>query len=97
MQSFRNAGGYPWGILPTALIAATGAAQIGRDQGGFFGGGSAAPSLSGSGGGSQTVITVPIGSSDQPVQQSQLQVVNVRIVGGTHDANTVRELIEAIN
>jgi len=60
LQSFRNAGGYPWGVAPAALMAATGAAQIRAISSSSFGGGGAsAPSIAGSGIDS-VVGTVPL-------------------------------------
>lgn len=48
LDSFKNAGGYPWGIAPAALMAATGLQQIRAIQKAQFGGtGGAAPSVVG--------------------------------------------------
>ena len=38
VQSFQRAGGYPWGIIPAALMAAAGAAQISKIAGSSYGG-----------------------------------------------------------
>ena len=59
MQSFRNGGGYPWGLIPAGLMLATGLAQINAIRSATYGGGASAPSLTGAGGGGRTVNTVP--------------------------------------
>lgn len=49
LDSYKNAGGYPWGIAPAAAMAATGAAQIQAIRSATFagGGGGVAPSAAG--------------------------------------------------
>ena len=59
LQSFRNGGGYPWGLIPAGLMLATGLAQINAIRSATFGGGVSAPSLTGAGGGGSTVNTTP--------------------------------------
>lgn len=49
IDSFKNAGGYPWGLIPAAAMLATGVAQIQNIKKQKFGGG--APQVSVAGGG----------------------------------------------
>lgn len=84
IQSFRNAGGYPWGIIPAALMAASGLAQIKAIKSASFGGGGSGAPVSGGGGGlapslagtgvNSVVGTVPVGSTNSAAQQQTLSV-----------------------
>ncbi len=65
IDSFKNAGGYPWGLVPAAAMAATGAAQIQSIKGTNIGGGGAVASVSGAGG----------------TASSQVQSINSPLVG----------------
>lgn len=64
METFKNAGGWPWGVIPAGIMAAVGAkqfAQVGKTNfsgGGISGGSAAAANTSASAGlGSQSVST----------------------------------------
>jgi tape measure domain-containing protein len=64
MESYKNGGGYPWGLVPAAAMAATGLANINKirsTQYGGGGGGGATVSAGGggSGGASPTLPTIP--------------------------------------
>lgn len=48
LQSFRNGGGYPMGLVPAGLMLATGLAQMNAIRSASFGGGASAPSVAGS-------------------------------------------------
>ena len=92
LQSFERGGGYPWGLVPAGLMLATGTAQINAIRSARIGGGSVAPSLAGSGGGSTTVGILPAGSPapgqiglDQ--QQAQQAAAITVIVQGNVFAN----------
>ena len=64
IKSFENGGGYPWGLVPAALMAAQGAAQIASISGASFGGGGgSAPSVGGGGG---TSPPLPTGATATP-------------------------------
>ena len=47
LQSFRNGGGYPWGLVPAGLMLAKGLSQIQAINSASFGGGGTAPSVGG--------------------------------------------------
>jgi len=71
IESFRNAGGWPWGAVAAAGMAAAGAAQIAAIQSSTFGGGTT-PSLAGSSGsiGGQPVpVTPALPSVGQPADR----------------------------
>lgn len=76
MESFKNGGGYPWGLVPAAAMAATGLQQINAIRSTTFdGGGSSAGagvSAGGSGSGSAPVPQLP---------QQQEQVQSLSIIG----------------
>lgn len=102
MQSFRNGGGYPWGLVPAGLMMATGLAQIAAIKGTQFGSGGSAPSLAGQGGGSDTVNTVPIGSSasasstPEPLPgaaKAPARDINIAVRGSSIDVATLRDEI----
>jgi len=59
ISSFKNAGGYPWGLIPAGLMLATGLAQIQAIKSTTFSGGGAGttPSLAG---GSPTINSNPL-------------------------------------
>lgn len=64
MQSFRNGGGYPWGLIPAGLMLATGVKQIQAIKSSKFGGGAGTnPALAGGGGGAVPVGPAAISSS----------------------------------
>jgi tape measure domain-containing protein len=98
MESFKNGGGYPWGLAPAAAMAATGLKNIqqirsaGSGLGGGGGGSVPAPSLGGGAGGGQP--SIPTTASTQQVEQRR--VYELRGVAG-NDKITVdqfRELME---
>lgn len=60
MQSFRNGGGFPWGLIPAGLMLANGLQQINAIKSATFGGGVSAPSVSG--GGASTSPSAPVAS-----------------------------------
>lgn len=89
LESFKNAGGYPWGIAPAAAMAATGAAQIQAIQSAQFGGGTA-PSLAGTTA-APAVSNVGDGGGSRSIFLSGLNP------GDLFTGRQVRDLIEAIN
>lgn len=89
LESFKNAGGYPWGIAPAAAMAATGAAQIQAIQSAQFGGGTA-PSLAGRTA-APAVSNVGDGGGSRSIFLSGLNP------GDLFTGRQVRDLIEAIN
>lgn len=99
LESFKNGGGYPWGLIPAGAMLATGLKNIqqiksaGAGLGGGGGGSVPTPSLGGgSGGGSQP--SIPTTASAQQVEQRR--VYELRGVAG-NDKITVdqfRELME---
>ncbi len=65
IESFKNAGGYPWGIAPAAAMAAAGAKQIATIKSSSFGGGGSGSGVGAIGGGGS-------GSSGTPAIDSSL-------------------------
>lgn len=102
ISSFRNGGGYPWGLIPAGLMLATGLSQINAIKSTSFGSGGGAPSIAGGGGGgSSTVNTIPYSSAanqDPPeaAQTSEPKNINITIEGNP-SAQQTRDLIDAIN
>lgn len=47
IDSFNNGGGYPWGLIPAALMTAAGIQQINAIKSSSFGGGGSVPNVSG--------------------------------------------------
>lgn len=98
LESFKNGGGYPWGLVPAGAMLATGLKNIqniksaGAGLGGGGGGSVPTPSLGGgSGGGSPSI---PNTASNQQVEQRR--VYELRGVAG-NDKITVdqfKELME---
>lgn len=60
IESFNNAGGYPWGIPPAAAMAAQGLKSMSDIKKTTFGGGGSTSSVSG-GGGAPTIPSLPGG------------------------------------
>lgn len=98
LESFKNGGGYPWGLVSAAAMAATGLKQIqqiraaGAGLGGGGGGSVSVPSLSGGGAGNGPGI--PTTASAQAVEQRR--VFELRGVAGS-DKITIdqfKELME---
>jgi len=100
ISSFKNGGGYPWGLIPAGLMAAQGAAQINAIKSAKFGGGSSAPSVGG-GGAPQSPGQIPL-SGETPVlpngQGGQARVITINL--GDEDRlyskQAVRNLMEQI-
>lgn len=82
MESFRNGGGYPWGLIPAGLMLAEGLAQIATIKSQSFssgGGGVSVPSIGG--GGAQPVPGAPLDNISQfyepdaqPNNQLQIEI-----------------------
>lgn len=75
IESFKNGGGYPWGLIPAAAMAAQGLQQINAIRSTTFDGGGAGGASIGGGAG---------GTSSQPVPQlpqQQEQVQSLSIIG----------------
>lgn len=71
LESFRNAGGWPWGAVAAAGMAAAGAAQIAAIKSSSFGGGTT-PSLAGSAGsigGHPVPVTPALPTMSQPAER----------------------------
>lgn len=100
LQSFRNGGGYPWGLIPAGLMLAAGLAQISAIQGASYGGGGgSAPSVGG--GAPATPVTpippsAPLDLSPQEGRQVTLQFlgdiygwddyIQEKVIQGVRDA-----------
>jgi hypothetical protein len=98
LESFKNGGGYPWGLIPAGAMLATGLKNIqqiksaGAGLGG--GGGGSVPTPSLGGGASGGAPSIPNTASGQQVEQRR--VYELRGVAG-NDKITVdqfRELME---
>ena len=68
IDSFRNAGGYPWGIIPAGLMLATGLSEINAIKSASFGGGGGGGGGRGGGGGGG--IPSPPSAGGGPVSPS---------------------------
>lgn len=67
VQSFENAGGYPWGLIPAGLMLAAGLKQIENINKQQYNGGGAVSGGSVSGGGGGTTSTTPPRQAQQQV------------------------------
>lgn len=105
LQSFRNGGGYPWGLIPAGLMLAQGLQQINAIRSASFSGGGTAARPSGGGGGGaaggQRSGLAPVQQSSQaaanlqePTQRTEVSIV---VSGGLHSDDDVRKLIERVN
>ncbi len=86
MESFKNGGGYPWGLAPAAAMAATGLKNIQAIKNASVGGGSASAfvgSGTSSGGAAPTLPTTP---------QSAPQVGSFEITGLAALADEIKNL-----
>lgn len=79
MESFKNGGGYPWGLVPAATMAATGLKNIQKIRSTTYGGGGGTASL-GSGGGGGAGLSG--GSSTLPTQPQGAQTVQTLEIRG---------------
>jgi hypothetical protein len=64
LESFKNGGGYPWGLVPAGLMLANGMKQIQAIKSSQFGGAPSAPSIGG--GGAPTGSGLPAGATATP-------------------------------
>ena len=62
IDSYRNAGGYPWGLIPAGLMLAAGLSEINAIKSAQFGGGGGGARGGGGGGGRGGAGTVPSGT-----------------------------------
>lgn len=91
MESYKNAGGYPWGIAAAASMAAIGAAQIRAIASAKFGGGSSPPVTGAAAAGGGVV-----GDTNAP--GAAPRQVSITLVGnGLVGMDQIRGLIEQIN
>lgn len=80
MESFKNGGGYPWGLIPAATMMATGLKNIqaiksaGSGLGGGGGGGSVSASIGGGGG----IGQIPTTTSSQDIAVQQRRIYDLR-------------------
>ena len=96
IDSFKNAGGYPWGLIPAAAMLATGVAQIQNIKKQKFGGGAPQVSVAGGGvpgfggpsaigGGAAGGFALPAGAGSQFNQDTntagQQNITNISISG----------------
>ena len=101
MSSWKNAGGYPWGIIPAGLMLAQGLSQVSAIQSTSFG----SKSASGGGiGGSSTSPSAPVASGLPPGSTAvpdgaevPTQQVSITLNGAGYSRDDVRELIDSIN
>ena len=100
IDSFNNGGGYPWGIIPAALMAAQGAQQIAAIKSSTFGGGSVR-GVGGGGGGGAGIPTgggLPDGATATPDgKEVPKQKVEITLNGIGYSKEDVRMLIDQIN
>lgn len=100
MSSFKNGGGFPWGLAPAGAMLATGLKQISAISSTTFG---SKTSSSGVGGGATaprtpTASALPAQSSpDLGQAPSKVKEVNITLNGAGYSRDNVRELIESIN
>ena len=102
IKSFKNAGGYPWGLIPAGLMAAQGAAQLQAIRGTSFSGGGGIRSPSGGGGGGGGGAGGAIPTTPQPLPDLSPDVpptvlrVEIRgdIVSGEEEADRIIRIIE---
>ena len=101
MLSFSNGGGYPWGLIPAALMAAQGLKQISAIKSASFGGGGSVASVSGGSTSPSSPVTggLPAGSTATPGgdERPVPQRVSITLEGRGFSKDDVRELIEQIN
>lgn len=89
MESFKNGGGYPWGLIPAGLMLAEGLKQIRSiENTSFDNGASASTSVGTSGGGGGSGIIPQLPTAPETVQ-------NLSIVGGDEILKELRELSSA--
>jgi hypothetical protein len=84
MESFKNGGGYPWGLIPAAAMAAQGLQQINAIKSTTFDGGGSSPGVGGASGGTASGVTPQL-------PQAPEQVQSLSIIG---QESIVRELQE---
>lgn len=101
LQSFRNAGGYPWGLIPAAAMAAQGMAQISSIRSASFGGGGGGGASVGGGAASAaspSLMTPSAAGGVQTEEPEQKGPSRVELfVQGVFSAGDVRDLIGQIN
>lgn len=88
VQSYKNAGGYPWGLIPAGLMLAAGLANINAIASTQYGGkGSASASAVGGGGGGAgaPINTIPsLPTADVPQQETTGREVRIEFTGDVY-------------
>jgi hypothetical protein len=100
LESFKNGGGYPWGLIPASTMLATGLKNIAdinsAGSGLGAGGGGSVPSVSlPSGGAAATSPTIP-STAAQTTAPTQRRTVDVRIEGGWITAGQAQEILDVV-
>lgn len=99
LQSFRNGGGYPWGLIPAGLMAAQGAAQISAINSSSFGGGGGAASVPGGGGSmpsAPTAAPLPQGARATPNNLEQQGVTTIQFLGPVYGFDDLEDVVVGI-
>jgi len=104
VESYKNAGGYPWGIVPAAIMAAKGAAQIASIKKQSIGGSGSIASATGGGAGSTgsggTTPAAPtlgptIGSQFNHGQSAERATTSVHFhIAGDVNGDTAETMLE---
>jgi len=100
ISSFKNGGGYPWGLIPAGLMLATGLQQINSIKSSSFGGGGSVSRPRGGGGGGVGAPTgggLPDGATAVPDgSERRVRTVNIQLEGTNFSRETVQELMVEI-
>lgn len=84
LESFKNGGGYPWGLIPAGLMLANGLQQINsiKNAGKGLGGGGGSVSVPSLGGGASASTQIPTTAAQAELTQ-QRRIIDLRGVAST--------------
>lgn len=96
LESFRNGGGYPWGLVPAGLMAAAGLKQINNIRKASFSGGSSGASSNVSAG-SSAASTSPPQAAPQESRSAGILTVEGFESSKLYSGSRLTELAEMLN
>jgi len=100
MSSYKNGGGYPFGLIPAGLMLKAGLDQINSIRSATFGGGASAPAISGGGG--STAPSAPVASGLPPgatavpdaAEQPTVRELRITVEGDGPNSEGMRKFAE---
>ena len=96
LDSFKNGGGYPWGLVPAGLMLAKGLALISQISSASYGGGNSASgtSIGGGGGSASYYETAPPAPTEPPISaDTEKSTLTVQFLGDVYGLEDFQDTV----